>query len=496
MSISSSKKRASKELRVAFPAWNSALSYEPTRIHLGHEYIFLENTFSPLVEIDPKDGQIIEGLAKSYHWNGDDLVLEIRENSKTVLGKPITVEDVEFSLKRLLVLSGNTHGNFKDLVCPNAPLKSIDEPCEGISRNGNKIVLRAGKRKSFLVPMLAAIDFAIIPKTSVDPKSLAIVNFEETSGPYYVSEDSKNGHILLKANPNHFRYSLDIPQIVRLVPENLTEKSAGLALFDKNEVDHLTTIDQSASEDLLAYALQHKDLLSIHTTHKIRNLSLVFTEKGLKAYSATERHQIGKLVRKAMDVALKGKATYEPTDEFFSPLAEGGLTPDQKKQITLNAKKAEALDTKNTRCKIGIIKNSDVTFWGDEIKKYLPNVEIYQETNVPDFKKHASENDRPHAFIASTDTGFSEDINLISYTLAAGFFGLSKDDRQKWLADYMELESKTSRIEKLRQLHFSALNEGALVPISAAPFIAVIRKPWKLELSAFYANNQLWLIKQ
>ncbi|MCB0370218.1 MAG: hypothetical protein KDD45_12540, partial [Bdellovibrionales bacterium] len=51
-----------KTLRVAFPSQRKATEYEPTRIHLGFEYIFLENLFSTLVEMDSK-GSIQAGIA-------------------------------------------------------------------------------------------------------------------------------------------------------------------------------------------------------------------------------------------------------------------------------------------------------------------------------------------------------------------------------------------------------------------------------------------------
>lgn len=487
------KNSNSSELRVAFPSDKSSLKYEPTKIHLGHEYIFLENVFSPLVEIDPKSGQIIPGLAKSYEWKNDDLILEIRTDSKTVSGIPVTAEDVEFSLKRLLVLSGNTHGNFKDLVCPNIDFKDLNQPCGNIRRDGNRIILHAGKRKAFLVSMLAAIDFAIIPKNSVDPKTLAITNFKETSGPYFVASEEPGGKILLKANPNHFRFSSDLPHTIRLVPVNPEVQSASIALLEKNEVDHLTTIDSTKAEEVLAFSKTHSGF-ELHSTHKIRNLSLVFTDKGLKEFSVKQRHIIGTKVRQAFEEILKSKLTYSRTDEFFSPAADGGLSKDDKIKIEKSFSSANESFTLPIR--IGAIRSGEVTDWESEIKKQLPSAVVYREDNAPDFKKYNSENEKPHAFIASTDTGFMEDINLISYTMAAGFFGLNKEDRQKWLAEYMENDNKTERVNKLREIHLRSLVEANMIPIAVAPFMAIIRKPWKMGLSELYANNQLWLIKQ
>jgi len=95
----------------------------------------------------------------------------------------------------------------------------------------------------------------------------------------------------------------------------------------------------------------------------------------------------------------------------------------------------------------------------------------------------------------STDTGFMEDINLISYSINAGFFGISKDSGQKWLADYMGLKDSESRLAALRQLHFKSLENAMAVPLIASPYVAMIRSPWKIGLSELFANNQLWLIR-
>lgn len=88
-----------------------------------------------------------------------------------------------------------------------------------------------------------------------------------------------------------------------------------------------------------------------------------------------------------------------------------------------------------------------------------------------------------------------EDISLISYSLNAGLLGLQKSERTKWLSDYMATDDKALRIQKLKALHFKALAEPFIVPLMASPYAALVRKPWKMELSELYANNQLWRIK-
>ena len=62
-----------KELRVAFPYHHPAKFYEPTRIDLSPEYVFLDNTFSPLVEVSPEDGSIQRGVANHWEWPGSEI---------------------------------------------------------------------------------------------------------------------------------------------------------------------------------------------------------------------------------------------------------------------------------------------------------------------------------------------------------------------------------------------------------------------------------------
>ena len=272
-----------KTLRVAFPVKLKATAYEPTNINLDYEYIFLENVFSPLVEIS-KDGSVEPGVAEKVDWVGDELKLTVRKNLKTISGVPITPSDVVFSLKRLLVLSGNTHGNFKDIVCPGVELKTVEDPCPGIRQDNEHVFLNAKGRKSFLLPMLGAIDFAIIPKSSVDPKTLKIISYAETSGPYSMVEDDGNGNISLQLNKHHYFATNDVPEQIILVPTDSATKGASLVALKEGRVDHLTTVDASKADELIAFAGKNPDFES-HVTMKIRSLFIVFTERGQKELS-------------------------------------------------------------------------------------------------------------------------------------------------------------------------------------------------------------------
>ena len=100
----------------------------------------------------------------------------------------------------------------------------------------------------------------------------------------------------------------------------------------------------------------------------------------------------------------------------------------------------------------------------------------------------------PHAYIGGPDTGFNEDISLISYSLTAGFFGLTEKERQVWLADYMSKPNKNGRLQMLQKIHESSLRDALFVPLFSGPYTALARSGWKIHLSKILANNPLWLI--
>lgn len=486
-----SEKSQNKVLRVAFPTDLKVQSYEPTNISIDYEYIFLENIYSTLVEMDSK-GTIIPGLAESVFWEGDELNFKLKSNIKTPSGKPITIADVVFSLKRLLILSGNTHGNFKDLVCSGVELKSIDQECPGIRTSGDVLILSSPNRKSFLLPMLAAIDFAIIPKKSVNPVTLAIEDYHETSGPYYVEADDGKGNIRLKLNKFHYHATDDIASEIQLVPFTNKESSESLKALLEGKVDLLTTVDKARADEQIQFVNNHSEFTS-HITQKIRSHLLVFTEKGFNSLNLEERRYIANKVRIAFREIYGHSPGFEPREEFFPSLGEGGLTKEQQSYIEKSSQSVGHNPTK--KFKLGLIRRGGIEAWSLPINKILPESECYYENNAPDLKKNITLDETPEAFIVSTDTGFMEDISLISYSLNAGLLGLSKQERNSWIADYMAIDDKNNRITKLKDLHFNALSKLWIAPLMASPYSATVRKPWKFKLSDLYANNQLWLIK-
>lgn len=483
----------SNSLNVAFPKNVAARDYEPTKIHMAPEYIFLENTFSPLVELAPEDASIRSGVADKWEWQKDELHFFIRDGLKTVDGKPITAEDAAFSLKRLLVRTQNTHGNLKDLVCGGTEVKSMEDLCAGISYKGNELILKITGKSAFILPMLSGIDFAIIPKSSVDPKTLDIIDYRNTSGPYYVSRDSETGEIELTVNQNHYHYSDSIAEKIYLIPVDPKNKSGSIQLFEEGKVDLITTIDSARSEEV--YELSRRDSKSqFHSTSNIRTFALFFTERGMKELSLRQRSSLGQKVKTAIGSYFLKLPGYENTDQFFPKHGDGAIDNKIAQDISSSINSSE--DISNMNFSIGIIRVGKLDIYRKELFSVLPNSKIFEDATLPSFKKFENISDMPHAYIAGPDTGFNEDISLISYSLTAGFFGLNESERQAWLAEYMSKPNKSDRLLMLQSIHESALRQSLLTPLFSGPYTAIVRSGWKIHLSKILANNPLWLIKK
>lgn len=479
-------------LHVAFPYNRAVIEYDPLRIHLAPEYIFLENIYSTLVEISPK-GEIVPAVAKRFEWIGDDAVFKIRKNLKTVDGIPITAFDAAFSLKRMLIKGAGSYGHILDMLCQGKAITSIKDDCTGIAVKGNNLILRPKSKKSFLFPMLASIDFAVIPHGSVDSDTLDIRDYRNTSGAYYVGQDYGNGHIELKANKNHFHYSKKIASKIIMVPTDVSDSMSSLKYFENGQVDLLTTVDSTRPEDVISFARKHSNA-NLHMTLNIRTMTISFTQKGILETTAEQRRSIGNSVRTAFTSYIKKNHIegYESTDQYFSVFGEAGLKLNELD--LLHRMFQDKSDHKiPLGLKIQVVRVGDIKLWQKILSPVLPGINIELGSDLPAFTTYSRDDDIPHFIITGPDTGWMEDIGLISYTVNAEYFGITREQGKIWLEKYTRQEDKKERLRMLREIHFQALRNAVLIPFAGVPYVAVVRKPWKINLSTFFANNQFWL---
>lgn len=485
------------KMRVAFPYREAITQYDPAAITLAPQYILLETMYSPLVEMD-NNGRVVEGIARKFEWVGDEAHFTLRDDLKTADNISITADDAALSLKRLLIISGNTHGNLKDLLCAHQELTKLSDACDGIEVRGNTLTLKPGKKKTFLFDMLTAIDFAVIPKDSIDHESLKIIDYRNTSGPYFLLKDDGEGKMVLKANPMHYHFSQvpekRIAQEITLVPSDPKNPLSSLEMIKSNKVDVITTIDATRSEDILAFVKGKESEYQLHQTQNIRTTLLAFTQKGLQKFSPARRIEIGKRVRAAFNAYARTVEGYAPTEQFFPEFGDGGLTKAQVEDLrkVFSSSSDESFD--GTGLRVHLVRVGRKPLFEKILSSVLPGIEVIEGRN-PNFVDYSANPDEmPEMFISAPDTGFSEDIGLISYSLNAGYSPLDKDGRKAFLADYAEESDKAKRLTKLRTLQFRTLTEPVVIPLATSAYVAIAKSKWNLNLSKYCANNPLWQI--
>ena len=480
-------------LDIAFPSTDKIEAYDPARILIDYEYILLESIYSPLIELSNTNGEPFAAVARMFYWRGHKFYLVIRDDLKTIDGYPVTAEDVVLSLKRLMILSQNTHGDFKSLVCPEVELKSVFDDCPRMEIEGNTLILTPRYRSDLLVGMLSAIDFAIIPRKSFDPVSLKITDYRNTSGPYYVDRDNGDGNMVLKLNPTHFHVEESMAREVRLVPTKGKARGEVVELVNQGKVDHITTIEGVEIEHLKKIDLNKN---SFHETIHVKIVMANITEKGKKRIPVKKRLAFAKALQKSFHEYCQTQEGCRPTQQFFLPLS-GGEFATEEEVIFQKAMDAVEMENSGKGIELGVFTSSEKRLQEDTriAKTYLPDLKVKRVDELPvfdDFK----DSDIFDYTISITDTGFLEDVALLSYSMSTGVFGYSEKEGKAWLKDYMQTEDKLERNRKIRTMHLKSLTEGWLIPLFRLPYVAVARRPWKMHLSQLFANNPFWKIRK
>lgn len=482
---------ADMTIKMPFPERKGMCDYDPAGIHFSQEYNFLVNIYSPLVEYSAA-GHLVSGVAEKFEWFGTEAHFTIRDSLRTIDGRQITAEDAEASFKRLFVLASNTHGDLKDMVCRGAKLKSMQDPCPGmfVSADKRKLIFRFEEKKIFLFQMLASIDFSVIPRDSFDGKSLKIIDYRNTSGPYYVKNDRGDGNIELAANPSHFHFSKDIPQTVVCVPVNPKTPESTLTLFDEGKINHIGTFRFSA-EKLLNYAAGRKDV-AVHATYPNRLFWFSFTKKGRSKFSVQQRLALGKAVRREMVGTLPSHPGFEAVEQLFPALGDATLTESHLVQLR-EAFKAAPED-------ISINRPLVVWAWSmskenqEILKKFLPSAKIVTDVlklpGAVDYKKEGLE--EPEIWFLSGDTSHKEDITFFSYYMNYEFLHVYGEEGKNWLRKYMSTEDRAARLAMAEKLQFETLINGEVIPLLANSYVSIVKKPWSFKYSKFSATNFVW----
>ena len=165
----------------------------------------LFNVFEGLLKPD-HNGNIIPAVAESYEVSPDGTVYSftLREAVKFHNGKPVTAEDVKYSLEKIAGKMGDT---------PMIPAYSLIEAVNIKGERQVEIVL--SETDVDFPAYLAMVSAAIIPADNPDPDTVPI-----GTGPYRLTSRSIQENIILEKNDDYWGEKAYLQKVIfRIVPE-------------------------------------------------------------------------------------------------------------------------------------------------------------------------------------------------------------------------------------------------------------------------------------
>lgn len=456
------------------------------------DYSVLELLLSTLVEYN-NQGEIIGGLAERFYWDENRLIFEFREAFFSS-GKKVTPEDAIASFKRLMILNKNSHGDLVNLLCVGNRPTRLEDVCEGMAADGNRLILTAQKRTQFLLPMLTSIDYGVLSKESFANPELQVTSFESTSGAYRLERQGET--FVLRANEKHWHYNKAIPQVVKIVNFDFDADSenSAQALFLSGKVDFIPTASELRLSSIDKMREAGSREFQVNTTNPMALAYAEFTNVGLALPIETRRKIIAR-IRKAVSNALvdapNGRVA---TLQVLPPSSEGNLSLDQVRTIESELIK---YDDMNGLSEIRVaVPEFLVGFYEKALDVRSNGLKIIPYPTAVRFGSRV-DSDVPELTVAGVDVTAIEDVNFISYSVKNGI--LIPPDGQTptdWLQMYFDTQEKSERMALLQKIQFHTIWENPkIIPISIRPFVSVIDNRWKTDFSKLFPNDPFWKIE-
>ncbi|UOF00828.1 ABC transporter substrate-binding protein [Bdellovibrio reynosensis] len=470
-------------VRIPFYSTLNIESLDPSNITDGVQYQVLNSIYSSLLYYDSA-GRLQGAIAESFETKNDRITFSIRRGIKTIDGDEITAEDVYLSYKRLLILNRNFHGRLIDFLdCEILP-KRLSDSCSGLNWRDNKVEfkLKSPDYIVFFLPLVAGADYSIIPKKSLDPVTLKIIDYKNTSGPYFVSS-TNNEKTIFSINLSNPLASMKNPTHVHLLNEIGANK---IEMLNRGIVDILPTFTLVFKKNLEQISAIEE--YNLYKTLPIRLTVLVFTDMGLKKLSSEQRIVVGKILKAAYLNKFKDSLELTETQEYFSIVGEGAIEPEQYEIIKNTFENAPTHINETVTADFADFLSRKGK---EEIINSLPNFKFKELGEVEGLKSP----DAPDVFSIATDAGGFDNLSLLNYTHSLNGFGMSDDEFTVWLSDYLKTSDRSDRLQKFRNLHFNMLNNGQIIPVGVSSFLAIAKKPWKFDGNPAFAVTPFWTIK-
>lgn len=445
------------------------------------DYQMIINLNLTLVTYD-KDTNLVTLLADDYDIQDRTIIFHLKKGVKTISGHEIKAIDAEVSLKRVIAAKAS-HSRLAELLCPD-----IDNNyCSNINSSGYELKLTA-QRKSyipFILNLLASADNVIMPLTALDSSlpSSRIVNFKETSGPYYINFDKLENKPLdsieLHVNPNHFLYKNSLAKKVTytLIKENDLISDSKL---NKN-FNYIHNV-YSVSNDNIDKISNPESNLSFYSTNPLRNSMIFTTLIAKEKFTSHDLLYHSLYIKKEI---LKSHNTYpnirQLQVEFFTTGSDGSLRSEQLKSLLEKYAEVSSSRPEKPSFTLGLYPGNFKKF--SHLFRDNKNITLIEITE-PSLKSKVD------FYISTVDSNVEESLDILEYNKNFGIFKVTDAE----VKNYIDTESKTERIKILQNVHFNSLMSGYCLILGSSPYVTILSKDWHADPSSIQVGFPVWKI--
>jgi peptide/nickel transport system substrate-binding protein len=229
-----------KDTLVMAKTIDDMIAMDPAQAYEFSDYEFDGNIYRRLVTPDPKTGQTVIGdLAEKFEISSDGLTFtfHLRRDARFDSGKPVTAQDAEFSLHRVVRLDktpafiitqfGFTKDNVETLI------RATDD-------HTLVMTLPSPQAAGFVLSCIAANVGGIVEKAAAlahqdnnDLGNAWLNNNSAGAGPYKLTSWKAGDTVILDANP----HAATPPSVKRLVIRHMRDPSTQLFALQRGDID-------------------------------------------------------------------------------------------------------------------------------------------------------------------------------------------------------------------------------------------------------------------
>jgi len=225
---------------------SDAVSMDPAVAYEFTSVMVVNQLYDKLVDFEPPDlTRVVPEVAESWSYSPDGTLwtFKIRQGIKFANGDPLTAKDVEYSLRRVLILSKTAAWLLQQFIAKPEDIVATDNYTLTIK-------LKEKVAPDLFLSVLAFTTSAIVNPREAEAHASGndmgsgwLTDHSAGSGPYILEKWDRNSEIVLRANPNYWRGP---PSIKTIIIKHVPEPATQMLLLQKGDVDIAfgLTIDQ------------------------------------------------------------------------------------------------------------------------------------------------------------------------------------------------------------------------------------------------------------